>query len=550
MLVFSRTALCLLGLVGLPACGPDVAATSVDGGAWPDASGDAATESVAASLEVTTRAGRVAGKLSQGVRAFLGIPFGAPPIGDLRLKEPRPAPAWTDTRDTKEFAAPCAQNTPSGASYNAASSEDCLYLNVWAPATDSGAALPVMVWTYGGAYVFGGAGAPYNGEALVSRGNVILVTYGYRLGPLGYFAHPALTAEAADSGAAPTNFGMLDQRLALEWVRDNIAAFGGDQQKVTLFGESAGGNSVSLHLVSEGSRGLFQRAIIESGLVIKPQLTLSEAEVAGARYADSVGCAGPQALSCLRALTPAQIMSKAGNGYVAAGGLLYQQSGHTNVFQPTLDGRVLKEQPAAAVAAGRVARVPVLHGVTRDEGVLFHTGLFGDRTPSSNDEYQRALANRFGDSAATIVARYPDYASAFPTISNEAFFRCPTGRFAHALAALGIPNYVYRFSLALDAPLLPALANQAFHSAELPYLFGNDYLLGKLPPANRDASHRIMDYWTRFARTGDPNGAGAPTWPPYQTDTTLHLELAPTVSTASDLRSGCDFWDPIVISAP
>ena len=302
---------CLFSLSFSAACGDELGSRIDAGSELPDAGtsrSDASSDAGASDdLTVSTAQGALHGKLSSGVRAFLGIPYGAPPVAEQRWREPQPAASWSGTREATAYGATCSQTAVGGMP---SSTEDCLFLNVFAPEHVPSAPLPVMVWLHGGAYIFGSGGAPYQGDKLVQSGNVVIVTVNYRLGSIGFFAHPALTAEAKQRGTAPGNFGLLDQRLALQWVRDNIAAFGGDSSNVTFFGESAGANSVCLHLMSEGSRGLFQRAIVESGLCLKPALTLAEAEAAGERYAAAMGCSDPaQALTCLRALSSSAVTS-------------------------------------------------------------------------------------------------------------------------------------------------------------------------------------------------------------------------------------------------
>lgn len=545
----------MLLVLAAAGCGADESESGGDGGLdagepSPDASADASL--AVPPLVIPTTHGQVEGFVSEGVRAFLGIPFALPPEGDRRWKAPEPAAPWQGVRPAKAYGPSCAQNAPSGLTFDEASREDCLYLNVWAPITASATPRPVMVWIYGGAYVFGSGGPPYNGEKLVLQGDVIVVTMNYRLGPLGYMAHPGISAEADRLGGAKANFGVLDQRLALEWVRDNIAAFGGDPSNVTLFGESAGANSVTVHLRAAGSWGLFQRAIVESGSVMVPSLDLSEAEAQGSRHAAASGCTQSdpaQALACLRALPAARITQRSGP-LPAAGGIFFQESASNAIYLPVIDGQILKEQAESAFREGRVARVPVLHGVTADEGLLFHIGIFGDRPPASLADYQAALANRLRPTdVPKVVERYPSFDTGLIHITADAVYRCPATRMAKYLSDHDIPQFVYRFALPIDAPL-PPLRGKAFHSAELPYVFGNSYLLGSIPVTEAAFSPVIMGYWTRFARTGDPNGEGAPTWLPYSSTDPVHLNLADPIVQGDDLAAGCALWDTIPISAP
>jgi len=285
-------------------------------------------------------------------------------------------------------------------------SEDCLTLNVWTPANrPPGAKLPVMVWIHGGAYVFGSGGEPYNGEKLAQAGNVVVVSFNYRLGALGFMAHPALGTRVSGTDTPPANVGLLDQQLALRWVNDHIAAFGGDPQSITLFGESAGANSVCAHLMAESSRGLFQRAIVESGLCMKPMLTLEAAETLGSSFATAMGCEGSpdEALSCLRALTPQAIQTGPARERLP-GGVFFQPSSEQYAFSPIVDGTLLTEQPEPAFAAGHFARLPVLHGANTAEGALFHAAPLGGVQPEDDAAFMAALTVRFGARAADVAA--------------------------------------------------------------------------------------------------------------------------------------------------
>jgi para-nitrobenzyl esterase len=413
-----------------------------------------------------------------------------------------------------------------------------------------------MVWLFGGAFQFGSGGSAttkyYDGEQLVKTGKVVVVTINYRVGPLGFFTHPALTADAATSGA-PANFGILDQRLALQWVQDNIAAFGGDKTKVTVFGQSAGGNSVCIHLLSEGSRGLFSRAIVQSGLCMKHALTLAESEARGKRFAAGLGCTDDsQVLSCLRNLGADKITTGPADKSKGPGGVFFQDPSQDYFFQPVIDQRVLNEQLEPAFAAGRIVnKVPVLHGATTSEGIIFIDATLGATPVTSATEYQTALNNRFGARTADVIAKYPNFATDLSKINADAFFRCPAIRMAKYLSDAGIKNYLYRFNLYLMSAI-PALKDQAFHSVEIPYIFGTStFALGLVPADSTDASQTIMGYWTRFAAAGDPNGGSAPTWPSY--DPTSHSFMnfeTPIALGTTGWDDGCDFWENIPITAP
>jgi para-nitrobenzyl esterase len=498
--------------------------------------------------EVTVTQGKVRGALSKGTRAFLGIPYGAPPVGAKRWTPPSPAAAWPTTLDATQFGAACPQMNTAGTAYDTTSKEDCLFLNVWAPETAPAQPIPVMVWFHGGAFVFGSGGTTashaYDGEELVKAGNVVVVTVNYRLASIGFLAHPALTAEAKAASTAPTNFGILDQRLALQWVQDNIAAFGGDKNNVTVFGESAGGVSVAIHLISEASQPLFHRGIIESGMCLMQTTTLAQAEAIGQRYATGVGCTNAaDALTCLRNLPVEQVITGPADKVTTPGGVFFQDASKNYTFGPSVDGTVLPEQIEAAFAAKRISKVPVLQGANTSEGILFHAGVFGDVKPANQTEYKAALTTRFGAKADAIIKKYPDYQTDLPKISALVFFRCPALRTANYLAAAGVNNYLYSFDLPLDSPV-PALKDQAFHSSEIPYVFNTDaFSLGKIPATNAGYVKQIMGYWTSFATTGEPNGnAPVVKWPTYTAANPAHINLAKPTSIKSDWDADCEFW--------
>jgi para-nitrobenzyl esterase len=544
----------LLVLLALAACCSCSAGPSGSSGSSADGGGDAA--SIQTGLTITTDKGNVHGKTAGGVRAFLGIPFAGSTAGSARWKAPQPVAPWTGNRDATALGPICPQINPSTMAYDTTGSEDCLSLNVWTPDPAPARPLPVMVWIFGGAFKFGSGGAaPYGGSALVPKG-VVVVTLNYRIGALGFLAHQGLAAEATDGSTG--NYGLLDQRAALEWVQSNITAFGGDKDNVTLFGESAGGNSVCLHLLSKGSRGLFHKAIIESGLCMKTASTLAAAEATGDRFATAMGCTDASTtLSCLRALTPQAVTNGPTNTpAMLPGGLFYQDSGSEFFFQPVVDGPVLSDQPETLFAAKQIAPVPVLQGANTGEGVLFHSGVFGDTPLASVADYQAALMRRFGSSASTVAAQYPP--AGYPTpndaltqVTADAFFVCPARKTARLLEAAGNKTYLYSFGGTLDNTPLAPLAGKAFHSAELPYVFGQNYLLGSVPAANAPLADAIEGYWTRFAATGDPNGGSAVAWPAYSSSSDQDMTLDTTIAVASGLeKAACDFWDMTPVLAP
>jgi para-nitrobenzyl esterase len=414
-----------------------------------------------------------------------------------------------------------------------------------------------MVWIVGGACEFeSGGAAPYTGAHLVPRGDVVVVTLNYRVGSLGFLGHRALAAE--DPSGSTGNYGLLDQRAALQWVQTNIAAFGGDKTNVTMFGESAGGKSVCLQLVSPGSRGLFNRAIVESGLCTIPGLVLADAESQGDRFAQAMGCTDPtMALTCLRGKSAQEVTQGPANAPAQLpGGIFYQDDATSFFFQPIVDGQFTTDEPAQLFADKKAAPVDVLEGANTSEGTLFHTGVFGDTPVTTTVDYEAALTRRFGSSAAMVEAQYP--AASYPTpndaltqVTADSFFVCPARKLAQLLDAAGNKTYLYSFNGTLDATPLPALAEKAFHSSELPYVFGENFLLGSVPAANQPLAESMEGYWTRFAATGDPNGGTDPMWPAFTTAGDAYIKLDQPIGTGSGLeKAACAFWDGIAAAAP
>lgn len=511
-------------------------------------------------LEVATDRGSIRGSISsEGVVAFKGIPFAAPPVGANRWKAPQPVDPWTETRDATSFGPECPQMSLITRAYSPKSNEDCLYLNLWTPDPPSPKPLPVMVWLHPGAFFFGsgiGDSDQYAGDHLVRKG-VIVVTLNYRLSALGFLAHKALSAE--DPSHSSGNYGLMDQIQALKWVQKNVAAFGGDKNNVTIFGESAGGRSVILLLTSPAGKGLFHKAIAESGLGMTTTATLAEAEEQGDLFAKAKGCKeAADVLTCLRALPPEQLAGGPGDltpGIaLPKGGINYFDKGINFFPQAISDGVVVPDTPDKVYNNKTlVSTVPVLHGAMTSEGALFHGGLFGESPVVDETEYETVLAKRF-DRVSEIVTKYPiaDYPTpndALTAVTGDAFFVCGTRRMARYLTAMGITNYVYTFNLTLDKTLLPVLKDKAFHSADIAYVFGNNSILGVLSEENRPASDTIMSYWTRFASNGDPNGGDSPIWPPYDETADPYLNIDKPIEAITGLKKDkCDFWDTVKMS--
>jgi para-nitrobenzyl esterase len=474
---------------------------------------------------VRTESGQLAGAVSDGVLSFKGVPFAQPPVGKLRWRPPQPAARWTGVRPATAYGHDCMQKPfPSDAApLGTAPSEDCLVLNVWRPAGAAGK-LPVMVWIYGGGFVNGGSSpAVYDGSQFARRG-VVLVSFNYRLGRFGFFGFPALTAEAKAKGALVGNYGYMDQIAALKWVKRNIAAFGGDPDKVTVFGESAGGGSVHMLLTSPLARGLFERAIIESGggrgglmplrRIHEDQPGLPSAESIGVAFARANGVQGdgPQALAALRALPADKVVDGLNMASMGAAAATY-------VGGPLLDGRIVTGPPDAAYKAGTEAKVPVMiGGNSADIGFSF---------AKTKDE----LFQPFPDKAAARAAYDPDGSgdlrAVAAKVAMDKMMLEPARFTAATLAAQGLRTYEYRFSYV--AKSMRKEWPGAPHATEIPYVF--DTVAAKygkdLAPEDEAAARAANAYWANFAKTGDPNGEGLPPWPAYRPGADEIMDFTP-----------------------
>ncbi len=465
-------------------------------------------------LKVQVEQGKVQGKLiNEGkVRAFLGIPFAAPPVGDLRWKAPEPAPKWKGVRDAMHYGAHCMQIPfPDMIFQDAGMSEDCLYLNVFTPAkTKRSSRLPVMFWIHGGGYFGGSASEPrHNGDFLPTKG-VVLVTINYRLGVFGFLDTEDLLKEGNGSAG---NYGLMDMIAALHWVHTNIAKFGGDPENVTIFGESAGSFAVSTLMASPMAQGLFTKAIGESGAALGSGLggnSAAAAAMAETAWAQSLGT---KTLAELRAIPAETILSAA------------KKAGSLH-FSPVVDGKVLTEPVTETYAEGKQAHVPLLAGWNRDEG---GTEAAKGMTAA---KWKEEAEKRFGDQAAAFLDVYPgnDDAQAERSaidFGGDLFIAFGTWKWIEAQVKTGdAPVYRYHFELAAP-PSKFHRDSAAFHSDDIEYVFGTlDTRPGAVwRPEDRKLSEEMMSYWTNFAKTGDPNGPGLPEWPRYdKTDEVLHLD--------------------------
>jgi para-nitrobenzyl esterase len=450
----------------------------------------------AAAPIVKIDSGSLRGTRTDDLMIFKGIPYAAAPVGDRRWRAPAAAPAWQGTRDATGFGADCEHSRRDWEAdrANAPMGEDCLFLNIWAPAKAVKAGAPVMFWIHGGSFTAGSASqSVYDGSKLAARG-VVIVTINYRLGRFGFFAHPALTAEAA--GAATGNWGLMDQIAALQWVKRNIAAFGGDPKNVTIFGESAGGGAVNQLLVSPAMRGLFQRAIAQSGGGRDHPPTLAEAEAKGTAFATKAGVTGndPAALRAIPVATVRGNMS------------LFDPE--TATFSgPMADGKIVIGNLDAAFASGRAAPVPYLVGSNSDEIAFAPAAM---RAPLT-----AMMGIKLGKDQAGIRAAYGTPAAYDHDVASDITFTEPARFAAGATAANG--SFLYRFDYVPEAKR--ATVTGAAHSTDVPFVFGTlETLDAPATDADRAMSRAIGDYWTAFARTGRPGAKGLAAWPRFKTD--------------------------------
>jgi para-nitrobenzyl esterase len=525
----------------------------------------------AAAQTVTTPGGTFpsetyAGVVVNGTTDFLGIRYAAPPVGNFRFGAPTPPPSTSGTIAATQFGSSCPQ-TPSPFG-KASVDEDCLFLNIFIPSPPVSAnnRFPVMVFFHGGAFAFG-EGSDYDASPLAVEGNVIVVTINYRLGILGYLADIALDAQSATGSSG--NYGLADQQFALQWVQQNISAFGGDPEKVTIFGESAGGFSVCANVVSPSSARLFARAITESGPCSSALPTKSEAEAKGARIAAALGCSQSSSVavvSCLRALTVPQILT-------VQNAITSQNSiASLTAFFPNVDGVLIPQEPVLSLLFGQFNHVPLLMGTNHDEGRLFIAIDF-DLNPLAGPltaaEYPTAVASiaaalvvEGGSSNPQLVAKitseilkeyqlshYTSPDLALSALFTDSVFSCPSN-LARELTSFQVPTFGYEFNdeRAPMAFLPPAsFPYGATHTDELQFLFpfGTNLTAGE-----RRLATTMKDYWTTFAANGDPNLAGQPPWPPFSIFIDDNQSLKPAVPNVefnfTDAHR-CKFWTAVLL---
>jgi para-nitrobenzyl esterase len=498
---------------------------------------------------VQTDSGAVRGLVAEDHRLFQGIPFAKPPVGELRWQPPQEPDRWTDVRDATKQSSPCAQLPPGGAEPGGAEtsgpaaqagSEDCLYLKVTTPRSTQHGLKPVIVWLHGGGLSIGSANDD-DARRLAHNGDVVVVSPEYRLSVFGFFGHPGLDGSGG--------FGLEDQQAALRWVQRNAAAFGGDPERVTLMGISGGAHAVCMNLTAPGSRGLFERAFLQSGscsMTIHPNgyqlndpgggplVSLADAEQRGATVATRLGCADPDtAIACMRTKSPTE--------------LLTNWQGATIQTPAAFGGHVLPTDPRIALTRGDFHRVPIITGNTQDESTVNSYSL---PQPFSDERYRSLLDESFGAQAETIAAEYPSsrYASpaqAWSTVATDRIWTCPQLTDAQSMARW-TPTYMYSFA-DQNAPhgyfqFPDDVPSGAFHSSDLAYYFDVAGFEATFTPDQERLIQDMTSYLSRFAATGNPNGADLPPWKPLHGSNAQ--SLAPTaieqVNTAD--QHHCAFW--------
>ena len=515
----------------------------------------ATAQSITVAPQAHTAQGDVIGRYNGLIASFLGIPYAASPVGDLRFAPPQPHAAWTAPLAATQYGSPCPQTDRLN---SASTDEDCLFLNVYAPALGA-PNRPVMVFIHGGSFNAGNGGITpppggpdYSGVDIANRSGVVVVTLNYRLSLLGFLATPALDA---DNGRPSGNYGLQDQQQALRWVKQNIAAFGGDPNNVTIFGQSAGGISVLYQLVSPDAAGLFSRAILESS-DDGNSVTLPAVEALYNPVITALGCdPANNTAACLRAVPVANFLALQTAG--VNGG-------------PFLDGRTVPAAPTALIGAGQFNRVPVVAGTTANEGSYFiavATNAANPNAPLTAAQVTATIAADFPAGATQILAAYPfsNYASpadALATIATDSFFACPTDN-VRALAAAYAPVYGYEFNqpnpvLNFPVPSAPGVTRGDSHTAELAYVFGHNGAGQPLSGGDALLSQQIINYWTSFAASGNVNNRddllglfgvpvaapeNRPIWPAYAAaHSVLSLTTPPAPESNFAAKHQCALW--------
>ncbi len=471
----------------------------------------------AADGPVKVEGGLVQGVAEGGLAVYRGIPFAAPPVGDLRWKAPQPVVGWSGVRSAEKYAPTCVQSM--GAPPPSGVSEDCLYLNVWTPARSATEKLPVLVWIYGGGFNGGATSYPVHDGAKLAKRGVVLVSVAYRVGVLGFFAHPELSAESPSHSSG--NYGLLDMIAGLRWISRNIPAFGGDPARVTIFGESAGGIAVSMLCASPVAKGLFHGAISQSGGSFGPSNTspqpgenmrlLADAESSGVEFARA---AGASSIKELRALTSEK--------------LLEARRGQRGMAWPIVDGYVIPGDQYRLYESGRFNDTPILVGYNSDEGLSF-------TRVKKADEYAGGVRERYGPFADRLLAAYPTVGDGVTKtardLARDSAFGWHTWSWARLQSARGKGKvYYYYFDQHPQrTPGTPEADHGTPHGVDVPYVFEN--LGGTATSDDRHISETMAAYWTNFAKRGDPNGEGVPAWPAFSDANAVVMYLGPTIRT-------------------
>ena len=506
---------------------------------------------------VSIDSGKVQGLIKDSVAEFLGIPYAAAPVGKLRWTPPQPASSWNGVRDATTYGSTCAQVTTLGVFAGPANSnEDCLFANVFTPNLQNTAKLPVIVWIHGGGNLDGESN-DYDGSKMALQGNTVVVTFNYRLNLMGFLAVPSLDSEGHNFG----NYGLLDQQMMLNWVRENIASFGGDPNNVTLGGQSAGAIDTGLAMLSPMAAGLFQRGICESYCPTGNLPTVATAESVGEQFATAAGCGnktGQAQAQCLRAVPAAEVEQLAGTASAAS----------AYVLGPILDGTVLPVQPPTAWANGQFTHIPLINGNVQDEenfGLAITEYFSQPRQPATAAQYDSTIANTYSGpaypagTAEKVLKLYPtaDYASvqlAWDRVGTDPGI-CAEMALNKVLASQ-IPVYAYLFndqSPPFYFPNLPGFMPLAYHTSDIQFLFplyhGGQGIAHKLTGAQAALSNKLVEAWTRFAWTGNPNGVGNAPWPVFTSNSNVSdilLENVPALSTETTAQfytsHHCGFW--------
>ncbi|NWF56202.1 MAG: carboxylesterase family protein [Syntrophaceae bacterium] len=507
---------------------------------------------------IAVEGGKISGVLlgeNKDVRAFKGIPYAKPPVGPLRWKPPQPVDLWEGIRQCNEFGSVCMQpgifkamGFPLGDKF----SEDCLSLNVWTAAKNENAKLPVMMWIHGGGNVAGGSTLPVNDGESLARQGVVLVSFNYRLGIFGYFAHPMLSKESPNNVSG--NYGLLDIIAALKWVQKNIQAFGGDPGNVTIFGQSAGAYNVCYLMATPLAKGLFHRAIAQSGHALAPLTNrhlregwymLEPMEKQGERLAKDLGCSdAADPVAALRALSAEKVLVTSKAVMFGAGGVVYPPG---NTFGPVVDGWVLPDDVLTIFEEGKQNLVPLIVGAAADEATI----SIPQKVYDTVEAYRTMLNNIFGKYADDILAKYPangpnEIRKSFCDYVGDLLFVTGARRFVRAMEKAGGKAYLYLFTMAWPGPMAAAGAH---HGGDMVYIFDNIHIAKGIRKLPFDEKHQALaramsGYWVQFAKTGNPNKEGLIEWPAYDSAKDQHIELGELIKVGQGLRKDkLDFWD-------